>query len=391
VIQTLSSANPLFDDGGNICGAVGALIDITEHKRMEHTLRERADLLDLASEAIIVRDLNGTVQFWNSGAAAMYGWSPEEAIGKNLHELLQTRFPVAVREIEFMIGQGWRWEGNLTQVTRDEREVVVACRKILQCDGKKRRAVLEICRDITAQLQAEEALRRSEKLAAMGKMAGIVAHEINNPLESITNLFYLVQQHPSLDPVARGYVDIAEQELSRVAHITKQTLGFYRESAQPIPVSIPALIDDLLELQSRQLQKNKITVERQFRSFRLLQGSPVELKQVFLNLVCNAIEAMPEGGRLRITVCDCFGSDMRPGIRVFLSDTGSGIKPEDARRLFEPFFSTKSTKGTGLGLWISKGIIHKYEGTIRFRTSQLRGGKVTCFSVFLPTPTTQQA
>lgn len=389
-MQTLASANPLFDDEGNVRGAVGALIDITERKRMERTLGERADLLDLATEAIIVRDLNGNIQFWNLGAAAMYGWTSGEAIGKNLHHLLQTKFPVPVQEIEFTITQGRRWEGNLTQVTRDGREIVVACRKVLHRDGRKRRAVLEICRDITSQLQAEEALRRSEKLAAMGKMAGIVAHEINNPLESITNLFYLVKQHLSLDPVARGYADLAEQELSRVAHITRQTLGFYRDSTQPTSVSIPALLDELLELQSRRLQKNKITIDRQFRSFRRLHGFPVELKQVFLNLVGNAIEAMPDGGRLRITVCDSFGSKMRPGIRVFVSDTGSGVKPEDAKRLFEPFFSTKSTKGTGLGLWISKGIIHKYEGTIRFRSSQLAGGNVTCFSVFLPALLRQQ-
>jgi PAS domain S-box-containing protein len=389
-MQTLASANPLFDDLGNVRGAVGALIDITERKQMEHILRERADLLDLASEAIIVRDLNGIVQFWNSGAAAMYGWTSEEAVGKNLHQLLQTGFPVPVREIEFTITQGRRWEGNLTQVTRDGHEIVVACRKILQRNGRKRRAVLEICRDITSLLQAEEALRRSEKLAAMGKMAGIVAHEINNPLESIINLFYLVQMHPSLDEVARNYANMAEQELSRIAHITRQTLGFYRESAQPMPVSIPALLDDLLEFQSLQLQKNKITVDRQFRSFRLVQGFPVELKQVFLNLVGNAIEAMPDGGHLRVSVRDSFGSDMRPGVRVFLSDTGSGIKPEDGKRLFEPFFSTKSTKGTGLGLWISKGIIQKYEGTIRFRSSQLSDGNVTCFSVFLPSLTLLQ-
>jgi signal transduction histidine kinase len=116
----------------------------------------------------------------------------------------------------------------------------------------------------------------------------------------------------------------------------------------------------------------------------------VELKQVFLNLVGNAIEAMPDGGHLRVSVRDSFGSDMRPGVRVFLSDTGSGIKPEDGKRLFEPFFSTKSTKGTGLGLWISKGIIQKYEGTIRFRSSQLSDGNVTCFSVFLPSLTLLQ-
>jgi PAS domain S-box-containing protein len=384
VMQALASANPLFDDQGSIRGAVGALIDITERKQMEHILSERADLLELASEAIIVRDMNGIVQFWNAGAASMYGWTTEEAVGEKLHQLLQTRFPVPVREIEFTIAQGLRWEGNLTQVTRDGREIIVDCRKILQRDGRKGQAVLEICRDITSQLQAEEALRRSEKLAAMGKMAGIVAHEINNPLEAIINLFYLVQKHPSLDAVARSYADMAERELSRVAHITKQTLAFYRESAQAIPVSIPELLDDLLEFQSRQLEKSKIAVDRQFRSSRLVQGFPAELKQVFLNLVGNAIEAMPEGGRLRVRVCDSVGNDMRPGVRIFVSDTGSGIKQEDANRLFEPFFSTKSTKGTGLGLWISKGIIRKYEGTIRFRSASVAKGNVTCFSVFLP-------
>ena len=120
-------------------------------------------------------------------------------------------------------------------------------------------------RDITTQLKAEEALRRSEKLAAMGRMAGIVAHEINNPLGLITNLFYLLREHPSLDEEARNYADMAEAELLRVTHITKQTLGFYRESANIIPVSIAAILDDILEFQSRQIQTNKIIVDRRYR------------------------------------------------------------------------------------------------------------------------------
>ena len=383
VMQTLASAKPLFDDSGNVRGAVGALIDITQRKRMERELRERVDLLDLASEAIVVRDMNGIVRFWNTGAADLYGWTSEEAIGQKLHELLQTKFPVPVREIEGTIAHGKRWEGNLTQTTKDGREIVVACRKILQRDGRKGRAVLEICRDITSQLQSEEALRKSEKLAAMGKMAGIVAHEINNPLESILNLFYLVQNHPSLDHDARRYAEMAEQELLRVAHITKQTLGFYRESAKAIPVSMESLLDDLLEFQAHQLQRNRVTIERQYRSSQPVQGFPVELKQVFLNLIGNAIEAMPEGGRLRVSVRNStFGR--RSGVRVFISDTGSGIKPEDAKRVFEPFFSTKSTKGTGLGLWISQGIVRKYEGSICFRSAGIAGKNATCFSVFLP-------
>jgi signal transduction histidine kinase len=236
-------------------------------------------------------------------------------------------------------------------------------------------------------LQAEEALRRSERLAAMGRMAGIVAHEINNPLESIVNLFYLLKKHPSLDQEARRYAITAEQELHRISHITRQTLSFYRESSQAVAVSIPVLLDDILELQSRQLQANGIVVERRYGSGEMVQGFPVELKQVFLNLIANAIQAMPGGGCLRIHIQQSYrAATQTAGVRVSIVDTGSGIKPDDAKRLFEPFFTTKSTKGTGLGLWICKGIVEKYEGTIDFRSTSLPGRNVTCFSVFIPVP-----
>ena len=387
IIQTLMSANPLFYDSGNVRGAVGVVIDITARKRMEQILRQRADLLDLASEAIMVRHLDGTVQFWNSGATALYGWGSEEALGKNLHQLLNTQFPLPDREIEATLSDGKRWEGNLVQYTKAGREIVVACRKIVQHDGNKPRLVLEICRDITANLQAEEALRQSERLAAMGRMAGIVAHEINNPLESIINLFYLLQRHPSLDQEALRYATLAEQELQRISHITRQTLSFYREPAEAVTVSIPALLDDILELQSHALQANNVVVERRYGSGVTMKCFPVELKQVFLNLIANAIQAMPQGGCLRVRVHRSYrAATQTAGIRVSIVDTGSGIRPEDAKRLFEPFFTTKAAKGTGLGLWICKGIVEKYEGAIDFRSTSLQGRNITCFSVLIPTP-----
>jgi two-component system, NtrC family, sensor kinase len=349
-------------------------------------LRRRADLLDLATEAIMVCDLDGIVRFWNSGAEELYGWSREEVVGKKIHEKLRTMPYGSNGNSEHAVLASGRWEGNLVQYTRDGREIVVASRQALktETDGAAGE-ILEINRDITSTLQAEEALRKAERLAAMGRVAGIIAHEINNPLEAIINAFYLLRSHPSLDDQARTYARLGEEELLRLAHIVRQTLGFYRESQQPSAVSIPEVINNVLELQSRHLQVNGIEVEKLYRGEAMLFGFPLELKQVFLNLIGNAVQAMANGGRLRLRVHECrdAGTQVR-GLAISVCDTGSGIRPEDAKRLFEPFFSTKSAKGTGLGLWISKGIIQKYEGRIHFRSMRTAKGRATCFRVFIP-------
>jgi PAS domain S-box-containing protein len=378
----LASASPLFDYEGKVRGAVGAFIDVTGRKHLEDLLRERADLLELATEAIMVRDLDGVLRYWNAGAEALYGWRRDEVIGKSIHELLQTRFPMGFLAVQAELTRTGSWTGNLTQFTREGHEVVVACRKALKAGGN---SILEINRDITAQLKAEDALRKTERLAAMGRVAGIIAHEINNPLEAITNTFYLLRDHPSLDKEARYYAQLGEAELHRVAHITRQTLGFYRESKHPVEVSISALLDEILELQTRRMEFHNIVLDKRYHSRGSIHGFPVELKQVFLNLIGNAVQAMPDGGRLHLHV---FESSHRPnqraGVCISICDTGTGINPEDAKHLFEPFFTTKATKGTGLGLWISKGIIQKYGGSIRFRSMSLAGRNVTCFQAFLP-------
>jgi PAS domain S-box-containing protein len=359
-----------------------------EHRVAERTsqLKQSADLLELATEAVIVRNWDGRIEFWNSGAEAIYGWKREEVLGRDLYELLNTTFPTTQKEVISTLTNSGKWVGNLVQRARDGNEITVATRKVLRLDDRGMpRNVLEIGRDITAQLQTEEALRNSERLAAMGRMAGIIAHEINNPLEAITNAFFLLRDHPSLDEQARHYADIADQELLRVSRITSQTLGFYRDPQEPIPVKVSELLNDILELQQRRLQLNGVKLERNYASEGQISGFPAELKQVFLNLINNAIQSMPEGGRLRVSVSDSNGkTSNRKGVRVSISDTGSGIRPEDAKRLFEPFFSTKKEKGTGLGLWISKGIITKYEGDIAFRSMRLARKSVTCFSVFIP-------
>lgn len=348
----------------------------------ENLLRERADLLELASEAILVRDLTGALTYWNAGAEALYGWERSEVLGNSVHKILETQFPTEVASCESTLINFGRWDGNLTQKTKDGREVIVASRQVLKKEAK---CILEINRDITAQIRAEEALRQTERLAAMGRVAGIIAHEINNPLEAITNAFYLLRNHPSLDEEARYFAQLGEAELARVGHITKQTLGFYRESQHPVDVPIGEILDDVLQLQRRQLLLNRIVLEKKYYTEGVVRGFPVELRQVFLNLISNAIQAMPQGGNLRIRMVTRWNETSGgEDLCVSVCDTGSGIQPQHAKRLFEPFFTTKSTKGTGLGLWISKGIVQKYDGTIRFRSISFMGKHVTSFGVILP-------
>ena len=353
-----------------------------ELRRSETLFRTRAELLELASEAILVRDLDDRVQFWNSGAESLYGWKRDEVTGQELHRLLCTVFPIPRSEIQAILRDRKSWRGNLIQTRKDGAEIVVACRKTINHEGN---AVLEVGRDITTQLRAEDALRAAERMAAMGRVAGIIAHEINNPLAAITNLFYLLRNHPSLDDEARRCAEMADEQLQRVNHITRQTLSFYRESKQPMPVFLPELLDDVLALQDRLLQTCRIKLRKEYDLTSAVQGFPVELRQVFLNLVTNAIQAMPDGGVLSVSVRDAkdWGTK-RAAAAVSIFDTGSGIRPQDKQKLFQPFFSSKSTKGTGLGLWISKGIVQKYEGRISCRTTRFSGGTVTCFRVLLP-------
>ncbi|HEX4757181.1 MAG TPA: ATP-binding protein [Terracidiphilus sp.] len=353
-----------------------------ELRKSERQFRMRAELLDMATDAIMVRDMNGVIQSWNTGAEKIYGWRRDEAIGCRIHELLCTIFPEPRDQIDVVLKEQRSWYGNLIETTKRGAEITVSCRKTLNEDGT---LVLEVNRDITAELRAEEALRETEKLAAMGRVAGIIAHEINNPLAAITNIFYLLRNHPSLTEDARSYAEMAEQELERVSHITRQTLSFYRESKQPISVYIPELLDSVLELQHRALSNSRIKVGRKYLSSALIRGFPVELRQVFLNLIGNAIQAMPEGGALGVSVREATDWTRNLcGTMISIIDTGKGIQPEDVDQLFQPFFSTKSTKGTGLGLWISKGIIQKYDGRITCRSVRRKDGCVTCFRVFLP-------
>jgi len=245
--------------------------------------------------------------------------------------------------------------------------------------------MLGVALDVSSRRQAEEALRNSEKLAATGRLAASIAHEINNPLAAVMNALYIVRTTQGLPGGALDHVRTAESELGRVVHITKQTLGFYRDVTSPVPTFVAALMDEVLGLYNSKLEEKQISVIREYGRVEELRAFPGELRQVLSNLVLNAIEAVaPQGGRIRVRVQQVEAPQGRSGIRATVADNGAGIPSENFSRIFEPFFTTKDSKGTGLGLWVSQGIVHKHGGTIKVRSSTTESRHGTCFIIFLP-------
>lgn len=234
--------------------------------------------------------------------------------------------------------------------------------------------------------RAEQALRQSEKLAVAGRLASSIAHEINNPLEAVTNLLYLMRVSDNMDQV-KGYLQIAESELARVSEITSHMLQFYRQRTKPGPVQLAEILDSALTLFQRRMASAGITVEKKFEPILPIWGLSGELRQLFSNLLGNSLDAMRNGGRLVLHIRNMrdFCNQMAPGVRVTIADTGFGVPPELRSRIFEPFVTTKDDTGTGLGLWISSEIVQKHGGRIRLKScSQAERSTGTAFTIFFP-------
>jgi signal transduction histidine kinase len=232
---------------------------------------------------------------------------------------------------------------------------------------------------------AEEALRRSEKLAVAGRLAASISHEINNPLASVTNLLYLISTSSSLEE-AKRHEEIAARELTRISEIVTQTLRFYREPSKPSMVRINEIVDSALSLYQARLDHAGIVVERDFRESSPILAMAGEIRQVVLNLIGNASDAIGHDGRLKVRIANTHEhrNGSRPGVRLTVADTGSGIPAEIRRTLFEPFVSSKGDRGTGLGLWISSQIVSRHGGRIEVKSSARSPSEGTVFSVFLP-------
>lgn len=239
-----------------------------------------------------------------------------------------------------------------------------------------------ILNDITDRKLAEYALRTAEKLAATGKLANAIAHEINNPLEALTNLIYLAGSSPSLEST-REFLSSANRELERIARITKQTLAFHRDSQTAAPVDVGELVGEVVAMLERSAATRRIHLMCMREPSVIIRGFAGQLLQVFSNLIRNATEAAPPNTDVVVRVRSIHRSG-RKGARVTIHDCGPGIPESIRENLFDPFFTTKGVKGSGLGLWVSRTLVMRHHGTIRFRTSERAGSAGTTFDVFLP-------
>ena len=244
--------------------------------------------------------------------------------------------------------------------------------------------VATVSRDLTDEKRGEAALVRSEKLAVVGRLAASIAHEINNPLASVTNLLYLALGYHNA-PEVQELLQTAERELRRVSLVTNQTLRFHKQSSEPQLTSSGALLETVLVLFEGRIRNSNIQVERRGFSEQPIECFEGDMRQVLANVLCNAVDAMPDGGRLEIR--SRAGTDWRSGrvgLILTFADTGMGINPETQKRLFEAFFTTKGIGGTGLGLWISSEIMERHRGRILIRSSQQAGHRGTVVTLFLP-------
>lgn len=216
-------------------------------------------------------------------------------------------------------------------------------------------------------------------------MAATIAHEINNPLEAMTNLAYLLTTYESMEATPKHYAQILLQETLRASEVAKQTLAFYRATTDPVAINVGALLDDVLSLSRNRFERKNIGIRREYKSKKEVRGYPSELRQVFTNLILNASDSVPEGGQICIRVTDAAALKGTPErIRVSVFDNGHGIPPNVLHNLFRPFFTTKRSGGNGLGLWVSLGIVEKHGGIIKIKTSVEPGRSGAVFAVLLP-------
>lgn len=381
-----------FEDFGS--RAVGMVVtDLREQKRNQEMLaagKLARLIMEQATEIVAICDTQGRILQASQALEQLCGANPlfqsfDSVLPLDLdmpgHDVPPRRFSVA----DLFEGHSFRGvEVRYQQPEGDARHFLLSAGPVL-LEGSSAGCVINLF-DIEERKRVEESLRRSEKLAATGRLAATIAHEINNPLEAVTNLLYLIETTPHLNSQARQYASAAQEQLARVAHITRQTLAFYRESASPQPVRLKEIVESIISLYRGKTELKNIHLEEQLQFEGEILGFPSQVAQVISNLLLNAVEACPPQGRIwvRLYPSHEWSNSQKPGVRVVIADNGSGVSASDRPHLFEAFFTTKGEKGTGLGLWVSQGIVARHNGFLRFRSSVRPHHSGTVFSIFFP-------
>lgn len=364
---------PLGRDAQLICSFLEHLgieaIRTSTAERAVHLVREGAAVAILTEEAF---DRNA-IEAWRSYLRKQPAWS-------DLPFVVLT--PSGEREGRNN-GQGVIREtlGNVSLLERPVR--MESFSSAVQTCIRARVRQYQLRDYIEQQRAAEEALRKTEKLAVAGRLAASIAHEINNPLSAVTNLIFLISTSKDLER-CKAYAEQAQEELQRVSDIVNQTLRFHRVPTSPVEIDLTSLIESVLSLFKARIQTQRVLLCKQFTGEHKIVCSPGEIRQVLINLIGNALDAMPESGKLVLKLSDFHHPITgQAGMRLTLADTGTGIPASARHRLFQPFFTTKGSLGTGLGLWITKDIVHRHQGFLRFR-SRTAKPTGTVFWIWLP-------
>jgi len=359
--------------------------------------RQRLNLIiQNVADPVIVTNIESEVLLMNEQAERLFGRPAAGGViagtdeRRRTYEANEVKFTSFVSQMRIEVGPRKSGELELVDPDTGEQMSVSVVSGEIEDELGQPTAVISILHDLTKvreleRTQLEKQLFESEKLAATGRLAASIAHEINNPLEAIKNSLYLLSSKFQGEDEDRRFLEIANRETERVSAIIQQMLGFYRPSLALALVSVNSIIEDILGLMEKQLQKHRVIVKKELApDLPPVLGHGDQLKQVFLNMVLNNQDAMPRGGTL--TVCTHIAKEEVGGVpyktvNVEFSDTGSGIAPEILPHIFEPFFTTKAEKGTGLGLWVSFGIIQSHNGHISVKSRPDRG---VTFTISLP-------
>ncbi len=368
------------------------VFDIRERRRYERELlyeRSKAEhlaaVVENASDAIITTDPDLHISSWNSGAETLFQYTRAEAIGRKLPELI---VPDSDREklersvAKLRAGEAVHFETVLINKERQPAEVSVSVTPHIEPPGELV-GFSAILRDIRARKRTEEALIRSEQLASAGKMAAALAHQINNPLAGAMNALYLATSGGGVSAEPRRYLDLADGELKRISHVTRQVLGFYRESMLPEKMELGGVLDSVLEFAQIRAQAKHIQFRQRYAKDLHLFAVAGELRQLFSSLLLNSVEAIADEGAIVVRARHV-GSGTNKRVRVTIADSGEGIANPVRAKVFDPLFTTKGNVNAGLGLWVSKQIVQRHGGTIKVRSRASAPRRGTTVWVELP-------